>query len=63
MTWEDGKKGNLRVAYVVSKKSAEMAAWEFMGAQKPHFDLIALDAPGVFGYKSGVKDSNLKGTS
>jgi len=49
LTWEDGKKGNLGVAYTVSKKYAEMAAWEFMESQRPHFDLITLDAPGVFG--------------
>lgn len=48
-TWEDGKKGDLRIAYRVSKKYAEMAAWEFMEKEKPHFDLIALNAPGVFG--------------
>ena len=53
LTWEDGKKGNSGVAYTVSKKYAEMAAWEFMESQKPHFDLIALEAPVVFGYNSG----------
>jgi hypothetical protein len=50
LTWEDGKKGNLGVAYTVSKKFAELAAWDFMEKEKPHFDLIALDAPGVFGF-------------
>ena len=51
LTWEDGKKGSPRLAYAVSKKYAELAAWEFMEKEKPHFDLIALNAPGVFGYK------------
>ena len=50
MTWEDGKNGNLGVAYAVSKKYAELATWEFMETQKPNFDLITLEAPGVFGF-------------
>jgi nucleoside-diphosphate-sugar epimerase len=49
-TWEDGVKGNALLAYGVSKKFAEMAAWEFMEKEEPHFDLIALNAPGVFGF-------------
>ena len=49
LTWEDGKNGDLRAAYRVSKKYSEMAAWEFMEKEKPHFDLIALNPPGVFG--------------
>jgi nucleoside-diphosphate-sugar epimerase len=43
-------KGSVYVAYSVSKKYAEKAAWEFMENEKPHFDLIALNAPGVFGF-------------
>ena len=50
LTWEDGVKGNSRVAYAVSKTYAEKAAWEFMEKASPHFDLIALNPPGVFGY-------------
>lgn len=49
-TWEDGINGNALVAYGVSKKYAEKAAWEFMEKEQPHFDLIALNAPGVFGF-------------
>jgi len=51
LTWEEGKVAtHPLVAYAVSKKYAEKSAWEFMETEKPHFDLIALDAPGVFGY-------------
>ena len=48
-TWEEGKTGDLAAAYRVSKIFAEKAAWEYMESVKPHFDLIALAAPGVFG--------------
>jgi len=49
LTWEEGKQGNPAIAYSVSKKYAEIGAWEFMEKNKPHFDLIALNPPGVFG--------------
>lgn len=52
LAWEDGKNGDLRIAYRVSKKYSEMAAWEFMEKERPNFDLIALNAPGVFGSSS-----------
>ena len=53
VTWEEGKDAkNPFIAYGASKKYAEKAAWEFMETEKPHFDLISLDAPGVFGYVS-----------
>jgi len=50
LTWEDGKNGDFATAYRVSKKYSEKAAWEFMEKEKPNFDLIALNAPGVFGF-------------
>jgi nucleoside-diphosphate-sugar epimerase len=55
-TWEDGVNGHIGVAYSVSKKFAEKAAWEFMDNEKPHFDLIALNAPGVFGFDLEGRD-------
>jgi len=54
-TWEDGVSGTPGDAYRVSKAYAERAAWEFMGKEKPHFDLIALNPPGVFGFYSFVR--------
>jgi nucleoside-diphosphate-sugar epimerase len=49
ITWEEGVTGNQSAAYRASKTWAEKAAWDFMEKSKPHFDLIALNAPGVFG--------------
>ena len=49
-------KGNVYVAYSVSKKYAEKAAWDFMENEKPHFDLIALNAPGVFGFDLELRE-------
>jgi nucleoside-diphosphate-sugar epimerase len=49
-TWEDGIKGDLGNTYSVSKKVAEKAAWEFMETVKPHFSLITLMPPGVYGF-------------
>jgi len=45
--WEDGFKADR--TYSVSKKVAEKAAWEFMEIAKPHFSLITLMPPGVYG--------------
>ncbi|KAI7968131.1 hypothetical protein EIK77_010301 [Talaromyces pinophilus] len=37
------------VAYRGSKKYAELAAWEFIQEKKPHFDIVTLCPPMVFG--------------
>ncbi|ETN42807.1 uncharacterized protein HMPREF1541_01965 [Cyphellophora europaea CBS 101466] len=37
------------VAYRGSKKFAELAAWEFVEEQKPHFDIVTLCPPMTFG--------------
>lgn len=37
------------VAYRGSKKFAELAAWEFVKEQKPHFDIVTLCPPMTFG--------------
>ena len=61
-SWEDALVGNPSVAYQVSKKYAEMAAWEFLENEKPGFDLVVLNPPMVYGplrhSVSGVKELN-----
>lgn len=37
------------VAYRGSKKYAELAAWDFIKEKKPHFDIVTLCPPMVFG--------------
>ncbi|KAK5655156.1 hypothetical protein OQA88_6055 [Cercophora sp. LCS_1] len=37
------------IAYRASKKFAELAAWDFIRDQKPHFDLVTLCPPMTFG--------------
>ncbi|PQE08470.1 hypothetical protein CJF30_00005331 [Rutstroemia sp. NJR-2017a BBW] len=47
-TWESALTGNQNNAYQVSKKFAELAAWEFV-EEKPNFDLVSLTPPMVYG--------------
>ncbi|EJT98088.1 NADP-binding protein [Dacryopinax primogenitus] len=48
LTTEDAKEGG-DPAYVVSKKLAEQAAWDFIAHHKPHFTLTTICPPLVFG--------------
>jgi nucleoside-diphosphate-sugar epimerase len=44
-------------AYCASKKLAEEAAWSWMAANKPGFDLVSINPPWVFGpHIGGVED-------
>jgi nucleoside-diphosphate-sugar epimerase len=48
-TYEDGIKGPAGTTYRVSKTLAEKAAWDFKEAEKPNFDIVAINPPFVFG--------------
>ncbi|RYP17160.1 hypothetical protein DL765_004693 [Monosporascus sp. GIB2] len=47
--YEDGLKGDKATAYRVSKKYAEKAAWDFVEAERPGFDVATICPPLVFG--------------
>jgi len=50
LTYEDGKHASITpVAYRASKVLAEKTAWEFLKAEKPHWDLVTLCPGMVFG--------------
>lgn len=40
---------NKSTAYQVSKKLAEMAAWNFIKEEKPNFDLVTINPPAIYG--------------
>ncbi|AOA63292.1 Aldehyde reductase [Komagataella phaffii CBS 7435] len=48
-TWDQTKGGDKIVAYIVSKKEAEKAAWDFVEKEKPNFKLTTVNPPYVFG--------------
>ncbi|ANZ74293.1 BA75_00474T0 [Komagataella pastoris] len=48
-TWDQTKGGDKVVAYVISKKEAEKAAWDFVEKEKPNFKLTTVLPPYVFG--------------
>ncbi|KAG8686566.1 methylglyoxal reductase (NADPH-dependent) gre2 [Ceratobasidium sp. 395] len=48
LTFEQAQK-NARFGYAGSKIYAEKAAWEFMDAEKPSFDLVTICPPMVYG--------------
>ncbi|KAI6084241.1 NAD(P)-binding protein [Hypoxylon rubiginosum] len=48
-TYEDGLTGSPATSYRVSKKEAEKAAWDFVAAEKPNFDVATICPPLVFG--------------
>ncbi|KAI0007539.1 NAD(P)-binding protein [Xylariaceae sp. FL0662B] len=48
-TYEDGVRGPPPTSYRVSKKEAEKAAWDFVAAERPGFDLATVCPPMVFG--------------
>ena len=49
LTYEDGLRGDKATAYRASKTVAERAAWDFVAAEKPGFDLATVNPPLVFG--------------
>lgn len=49
ISWEETHDGDGSHAYYGAKKWAEKVAWEYMEENKPHFDLVALCPPMVFG--------------
>ncbi|KAI1624895.1 NAD(P)-binding protein [Exophiala viscosa] len=58
ITMEQATAGNnLRLAYWGSKTLAEKAAWDFMKANNPDFELVVLNPPGVFGPLANSIDS------
>ncbi|GAP83645.2 putative NAD dependent epimerase dehydratase [Rosellinia necatrix] len=48
-TLEDGITGPPGTTYRVSKTLAEKAAWDFVAAEKPNFDIATINPPFVFG--------------
>ncbi|KAJ5690173.1 hypothetical protein N7462_004565 [Penicillium macrosclerotiorum] len=49
ISWEEALHGDPSKAYRASKKFAEIAAWEFIKNEKPHFDLVTLCPPATLG--------------
>jgi nucleoside-diphosphate-sugar epimerase len=49
VTWEGALTGSPNTGYQASKKFAEKAAWEFVENEKPHFDLVTLTPPMIYG--------------
>ncbi|RFU31578.1 hypothetical protein B7463_g4760, partial [Scytalidium lignicola] len=50
LTYEEGKNAPMApIAYRASKKLAEMAAWDYIEKEKPHWDLVTLCPGMVFG--------------
>ncbi len=49
VAYEEATSADPVVAYRVSKKYAELAAWECVRNDNPHFDLVSLCPPVVFG--------------
>ncbi|KAK0527827.1 hypothetical protein OC834_002104 [Tilletia horrida] len=53
------------LSYSVSKKLAEKAAWDFVEANKPHFDIATINPPMIYGptLQTGVRLANLNTSS
>lgn len=49
ITYEEAKKSKGLDAYRGSKKFAELYAWDYIRDNKPHFDLVTILPPVVFG--------------
>ena len=50
ITWNEAQKTDQHItAYRASKTFAEKAAWKFLDEKKPHFDIITIQPPLVFG--------------
>ena len=50
VTWEEAITTTLPItAYRASKKFAEQAVWDFIQAHQPHFDVVTIQPPMVFG--------------
>ncbi|EXJ66169.1 uncharacterized protein A1O5_10785 [Cladophialophora psammophila CBS 110553] len=49
ITEEEVSSAEPRLAYWVSKTLAEKVSWKFMQTQKPHYDLVVLNPPMVYG--------------
>ncbi|KAI1383594.1 flavonol reductase [Hypoxylon trugodes] len=62
VTWEEALEGDQSKAYRGSKKFAELEAWDFIKKEKPHFDLVVLCPPAIFGPSrhsiSSIKELN-----
>ncbi|KAK6462768.1 dihydroflavonol-4-reductase [Scheffersomyces coipomensis] len=61
-TYEEAKTADSAVAYTVSKKYAELAAWDFVKQETPKFKLTTVLPGYVFGpqaFESGLKNLNL----
>lgn len=48
-TYDDGKNTDFLTGYRASKKLAEEALWDHFRDEKPHFDLVTICPPMVFG--------------
>eukprot|EP00026_Physarum_polycephalum_P013351 Phypoly_transcript_13744.p1 GENE.Phypoly_transcript_13744~~Phypoly_transcript_13744.p1 ORF type:complete len:332 (+),score=74.65 Phypoly_transcript_13744:21-1016(+) len=49
ITQEQAENGDARAGYVGSKKLAEKAAHDFIQAKKPHFDIVTINPPLIYG--------------
>ncbi|THG96209.1 hypothetical protein EW026_g5586 [Hermanssonia centrifuga] len=49
LTYDEGKQGEAIIGYRVGKKYAELAAWDCIRNDHPHFDLVTFCPPMVFG--------------
>lgn len=49
VTYEEATTADPVVAYRISKKYAELAAWDCIHNESPHFDLVSLCPPFIFG--------------
>ncbi|KAK6462769.1 protein induced by osmotic stress [Scheffersomyces coipomensis] len=62
ITYEEAKTSDSQIAYAVSKKYAELAAWDFVKQEQPNFELSTVLPGYVFGpqaFESGVANLNL----
>lgn len=49
ISWEQTHGGDPGYAYYGAKKWAEQAAWDFVKEENPHFELVTLCPPMVYG--------------
>jgi len=64
ITYDEATKGPAIKGYYGSKKFAEKAVWDFVKQEKPHFDVVTILPPFVFGpYPYTIeKESDVTGT-
>ncbi|ODV63689.1 NAD(P)-binding protein [Ascoidea rubescens DSM 1968] len=62
LNWDDPSNNNENSAYVISKKVAEKASWDFVKEKKPNFQLTSVNPPFIFGpqlFEDSLKNETL----